>query len=107
MTITGKFLLDHGYALAGSSYATTGFALKEAIDDQADLVEVFRNQVAIPDTTIAWGTSLGGMVTAGLLERHPELVDGGLVHVRPAGRRRRPDGLLPRHSVRPENPSCT
>ena len=76
--ITGDFLLDHGYALAGSSYATTGFALKEAIDDQAELVDVFRNQVAIPDTTIAWGTSLGGMVTAGLLERHPELVDGGL-----------------------------
>lgn len=76
--ITGKFLLDHGYALAGSSYATTGFALEQALDDQADLVGVFRQQVAKPKTTIAWGTSLGGMVTAGLLERHPELFDGGL-----------------------------
>ena len=76
--ITGSFLLDHGYALAGSSYATTGFAMEQALDDQADLVGVFRDRVAKPTTTIAWGTSLGGMVTAGLLERHPELFDGGL-----------------------------
>ena len=76
--ITGKFLLDHGYALAGSSYATTGFAMEQALDDQADVVGIFRQQVAKPTTTIAWGTSLGGMVTASLLERHPELFDGGL-----------------------------
>jgi len=76
--ITGKFLLDHGYALAGSSYATTGFAMEQALDDQADVVGIFRREVAVPATTIAWGTSLGGMVTAGLLERHPELFDGGL-----------------------------
>lgn len=76
--ITGKFLLDHGYALAGSSYATTGFAMEQGLNDQADVVGGFRQQVAQPKTTIAWGTSLGGMVTAGLLERHPELFDGGL-----------------------------
>jgi hypothetical protein len=76
--ITGKFLLDHGYALAGSSYATTGFAMQQALDDQAALVGVFRAQVAKPKATIAWGDSLGGAVTAGLLERHPELFDGGL-----------------------------
>ena len=76
--ITGQFLLDQGYALAGSSYATTGFAMEQALDDQADLVGIFRNAVAAPTTTVAWGTSLGGMVTAALLERHPELFDGGL-----------------------------
>jgi pimeloyl-ACP methyl ester carboxylesterase len=76
--ITGKFLLDQGYAIAGSSYATTGFALEPAMDDQADLVGIFRDEVGTPTTTIVWGTSLGGMVTAGLLERHPELFDGGL-----------------------------
>ena len=76
--ITGKYLLDNGYALAGSSYATTGFAMEQAMQDQADLVGVFAQEVAPPTTTIAWGTSLGGMVTAGLLERHPELFDGGL-----------------------------
>ncbi len=76
--ITGKFLLDNGYALAGSSYAGTGFAMQAALDDQAALVGIYRNQVAIPATTIAWGSSLGGAVTAGLLERHPELFDGGL-----------------------------
>ena len=48
------------------------------LQDQADLVGVFAQEVAPPTTTIAWGTSLGAMVTAGLLERHPELFDGGL-----------------------------
>jgi len=76
--ITGKYLLDHGFALAGSSYATTGFAMKEALADQADVIRIFRQQVATPTTTIAWGASLGGAVTARLLELHPELVDGGM-----------------------------
>jgi hypothetical protein len=76
--ITGKFLLDQGYALAGSSYATTGFAMEAAIADQADLVGIFRKKIAKPTTTIAWGTSLGGAVSAALLERHPGLFDGGL-----------------------------
>jgi len=76
--LTGNFLLDHGYALAGSSYATTGFAMQEALDDQADLLRLFGKQISKPKTTIAWGDSLGGAVTAGLLERNPELLDGGL-----------------------------
>ncbi|MET0863044.1 MAG: prolyl oligopeptidase family serine peptidase, partial [Nakamurella sp.] len=76
--ITGKYLLEQGYALAGSSYATTGFAIREALQDQTDVVRIFRQQVAVPKATIAWGASLGGAVTAGLLERHPELFDGGL-----------------------------
>ena len=40
--ITGAWLLDHGYALAGiSSYATTGWALQQAIPDQIDTLNVF------------------------------------------------------------------
>lgn len=75
---TGGFLLAQGYALAGSSYATTGWAIEQAIPDQVATVGIFRSQVGIPSRTIAWGHSLGGMITAGLLQTHPELFTAAL-----------------------------
>ncbi len=71
-------LLAAGYALAGSSYATTGFAVEDALHDQRDVLDVFRQTVGAPKRTIAWGSSLGGMLTAALLERSPQSLDGGL-----------------------------
>lgn len=70
--ITGAFLLNAGYALAGTSYATTGWSVHEAIPDQIGVVDVFNAQVGPPTQTIAWGHSLGGMITAGLIQEHPE-----------------------------------
>src|SRR5579872_7239326 len=70
--ITGAFLLNAGFALAGTSYATTGWAVHEAIPDQIAVLDVFNTQVGPPIETIAWGHSLGGMITAGLIQEHPE-----------------------------------
>lgn len=69
---TGQWLLSHGYALAGSSYATTGWAINEAIPDQIATLDAFANLVGTPTRTIAWGHSLGGIITAGLLQEHPD-----------------------------------
>jgi dienelactone hydrolase len=69
--LTGQWLLDHGYALAGSSYATTGWAIHEAIPDQLETLDTFANLVGTPARTIAWGHSLGGIITAGLLQDDP------------------------------------
>jgi pimeloyl-ACP methyl ester carboxylesterase len=76
--LTGAFLLDHGFALAGSSYANTGWALQEGIGDQLGVLDEFRQQVGRPSTTIAWGHSLGGIMTAGLVQAAPERFDGAL-----------------------------
>ena len=76
--VTGGWLLDHGFALAGSSYASTGWAVKEALADQAAVLDAFEATVGQPRRTIAWGDSLGGMVTAGLVQRIPERLDGAL-----------------------------
>jgi hypothetical protein len=76
--VTGGWLLDHGFALAGSSYASTGWAIKEALADQAAVLDTFETTVGHPRRTIAWGDSLGGMVTAGLVQRIPERLDGAL-----------------------------
>jgi prolyl oligopeptidase family protein len=69
--LTGSWLLGHGYALAGSSYATTGWAIQQAIPDQIDTLNTFDAMFGKPTRTIAWGHSLGGMVTAGLLQDDP------------------------------------
>jgi len=76
--LTGAFLLDHGFALAGSSYANTGWALQEGIGDQLGVLDEFRRQVGRPSTTIAWGHSLGGIMTAGLVQAAPQRFDGAL-----------------------------
>lgn len=69
--LTGLNLLATGYALAGSSYATTGWAVHEAIPDQIAVLDTFQSLVGTPTQTIAWGHSLGGMITAGLVQQFP------------------------------------
>jgi pimeloyl-ACP methyl ester carboxylesterase len=64
-------MLKHGYALAGSSYASTGWAIQQALPDQIHTLNVFDRRVGAPAQTIAWGHSLGGMITAGLIQRYP------------------------------------
>lgn len=76
--LTGGWLLDHGFALAGSSYARTGWAIEEGIRDQLALLDELRQRIGQPHTTIAWGHSLGGMVTAGLVQVAPDRFDGAL-----------------------------
>ncbi|HEY3957638.1 MAG TPA: hypothetical protein VGM53_30085 [Streptosporangiaceae bacterium] len=70
-SLTGGWLLSHGYALAGSSYAITGWAVAAALPDQIHTLNVFGTLVGKPSRTIAWGGSLGGMITAGLVQRYP------------------------------------
>src|SRR5579859_3233244 len=69
---TRAFMLSSGYALAGSSYATTGWAIHEALSDQIAVLDIFTAKFAQPKRTIAWGHSLGGIITAGLIQRFPD-----------------------------------
>jgi pimeloyl-ACP methyl ester carboxylesterase len=75
---TRFFMLSQGYALAGSSYATTGWAIEDALRDQIAVLDMFNLVVGPPKRTIAWGHSLGGIITAGLIQRHPERFDAAL-----------------------------
>ncbi|HUN32068.1 MAG TPA: prolyl oligopeptidase family serine peptidase [Trebonia sp.] len=76
--VTAGWLLAHGYALAGSSYATTGWSVQQAIPDQAATVAAFDRQYRSPRHTVAWGESLGGMITAGLIQAYPRLFSAAL-----------------------------
>ena len=76
--LTGGYLLSAGYALAGSSYAKTGWAVHEALQDQPAVLDVFQSAVGTPTQTIAWGHSLGGMITAGLVQQFPTRFNAAL-----------------------------
>lgn len=70
---TGAFLLGEGYALAGSSYSSNGWALADAFRDQIWTLNQFTTSTnKTPTRTIAWGHSLGGIITAGLLQKFPD-----------------------------------
>jgi pimeloyl-ACP methyl ester carboxylesterase len=71
-------LLQKGYALLGSSYSSGGWALEEAVPDQMATLEAFSRQVRKPDHVVAWGMSMGGLVTTALVEQYPAKIDGGV-----------------------------
>ncbi len=75
---TGAYLLSQGYALAGSSYSTTGWALETAFNDQIGVINYFKANIGHPKRTIAWGHSLGGIITAGLVQKYPDEFDAAL-----------------------------
>jgi len=75
---TGYYLLTNRYALAASSYSTTGWAVHEAFQDQISVLDVFQSLVGSPAHTIAWGHSLGGMITAGLIQKYPDRFSAAL-----------------------------
>jgi hypothetical protein len=75
---TRDALLADGYALIGSSYASTGWTLERALPDQIATLDVFTARFGRARRTLAWGTSMGGMITTGLLERYRSRFAGGL-----------------------------
>ena len=76
--VTAAWMLSQGYALAGSSYSTTGWAIAKALPDQISTLNAFGNLYGQPRTTVAWGHSLGGIITAGLLQDYPNRFDAAL-----------------------------
>jgi len=71
-----QFFLDRGYALAASAYSRPGWAVKEGIQETLALTNWFKGHVAMPETTILWGRSMGSVVTMESLERFPGAYDG-------------------------------
>ena len=76
--LTRAALLQQGYALAGSSYSQNGWALQQAFHDQIALLDFFNTTCGHPTRTIAWGHSLGGIITAGLVQLNPGRFAGAL-----------------------------
>jgi hypothetical protein len=72
------WLLQHGYALAASSYAHAGWAVAEAVPDQLATLQQFTARFGKARRTIAWGESMGGLITVALAESPSSGLDGAL-----------------------------
>src|SRR3954452_5682797 len=72
-------LLDAGYALVGSSYSgSSWWALKSAVDDQFGSLRAIQRTIGPARRTIAWGTSMGGLVSALEAQNSRGRIDGAL-----------------------------
>ncbi|HEX2903783.1 MAG TPA: hypothetical protein VHO01_10055 [Jatrophihabitans sp.] len=69
-------LLSEGYALAGSSYKSNGWAVADGVKAGEQLHDKFVQLVGKPKRTYVWGDSLGGLITQIIAEQNPQWVDG-------------------------------
>jgi len=61
--------LSEGYAVAASSYQQFGWALFKTKNDMQNLYNVFKANFGVPNQVFLNGASLGGIVTAQLVEK--------------------------------------
>ncbi|UCF89731.1 MAG: hypothetical protein JSW39_15620 [Desulfobacterales bacterium] len=75
-----------GFDFATNSYSKTGLAIVQGAEDLLDLVQVYIGVVEEqPDHVYLVGASEGGIITALLVERNPEIFDAGLALCGPVG----------------------
>ncbi|HEU5179506.1 MAG TPA: hypothetical protein VFW45_01840 [Candidatus Polarisedimenticolia bacterium] len=70
--------LTRGYALAGTPRKSNGYSVEEGLDDVVALLSYFRENIAMPTTSILWGNSMGGLITLETAERNGGAFDGYL-----------------------------
>jgi hypothetical protein len=78
---TQQYLLKEGYALVGASYDPNGswWALDTAVGDQFAALSALETQLpAAPRHVIAFGTSMGGLISALEAEQPRTPIDGSL-----------------------------
>ncbi|WP_157073783.1 alpha/beta hydrolase [Sphingomonas soli] len=71
-------LLAAGYAIAGSDYGAGGWALAEAVPAQRATIAAFAAAHSKPKRVIAWGYSMGGLVSTALAEQQKPAIQGAL-----------------------------
>ncbi|MDP1711023.1 MAG: hypothetical protein Q8K86_01025 [Candidatus Nanopelagicaceae bacterium] len=70
-----SYLLSNGFAVAGSGFARQGWNVDSGVATNVELIGLFKKQFPTTKHVVAWGNSLGGVITQALAETHPELVD--------------------------------
>ena len=73
-------LLAVGYALAGSGFTNS---YKDGVQRTHQLTGFFREAFSNPQRIIIWGNSLGGAITAKLIEKYPDIYDGAIANCAP------------------------
>jgi pimeloyl-ACP methyl ester carboxylesterase len=69
-----KYFFSQGIAIVGSGFARQGWNPDSAIATNVELIATFKKQFPTTTKVVAWGSSLGGVITQGLAEKYPELI---------------------------------
>jgi len=68
-------LLGAGYGIAGSGFSRQGVNVQQAVATNVELIGVFKKKYPTTKKVVAWGASLGTLISQTLAEKNPELVD--------------------------------
>ncbi|CAL9335806.1 alpha/beta hydrolase family protein [Streptomyces sp. enrichment culture] len=71
-------LTGRGYAVGGTSRDVTGWRIADAVDNQASALGRFEEAVGPPRWAVASGRSMGGFVSAGVAQVHPDVFDAAV-----------------------------
>jgi pimeloyl-ACP methyl ester carboxylesterase len=80
-----EFVNNLGFGFATNSYSKTGLAVRQGMADILDLVNLYADAHGAPKRIYLIGASEGGLITALLIEQHPDLFAGGLAACGPIG----------------------
>jgi len=69
-----QYLFSQGVAVVGSGFARQGWNPDSAIATNVELIGVFKAQFPTTKKVVAWGSSLGAVITQGLAEKYPDLI---------------------------------
>ena len=69
------YLFSQGVAIMGSGFSRQGWNLDAAVQSNVELVGLFKDKFPTTKRVVAWGNSLGGIITQTLAEKYPMLVD--------------------------------
>lgn len=67
-----------GYAWAASTYRQNGYNPLDGIEDTRMMIEQFKARVGVPNQIFIYGSSMGGHVVVGSLEKYPDVYAGGV-----------------------------
>lgn len=73
-----RYLIEHGFAWAASSYATNGYDVTQGVKDTHDLGTLFNDLVGHPSRVYFTGTSMGGHITGVAIEQYRNAYDGAM-----------------------------
>jgi pimeloyl-ACP methyl ester carboxylesterase len=68
-------LLGAGYGIAGSGFSRQGVNVQQAVAANVELIDIFKKKNPTTKKVVAWGNSLGTLISQTLAEKHPTLVD--------------------------------
>jgi len=73
-----QYLIANGYAWAASSYSTNMYDVKAGVMDTHALGKFFNGLIGKPNRVYVTGHSMGGHVTAKIIEQYPAAYDGAV-----------------------------